>query len=216
MSLINDALRRTRQVQQRAHSSVAQGLQLHPLEAAPRQARGPGLLRLGLLGAAGLCALLMISQGVRGHGPAPTAATAPAARGSSPGQPASPAPTAHDAAGLGPVSASQPAIPAAESPPSPLGAAESATNGRSASAAIVSKSSSPASARAEAAPETSPPGPRPIRLQAIIFHPTRPSAIINGKTLFLGDMLGEMQLVAIGRESATLAGSGQTNLLTLH
>ena len=30
--------------------------------------------------------------------------------------------------------------------------------------------------------------------------------MINGKTLFIGDMLGEMQLVAIGRESATLVG----------
>ena len=39
--------------------------------------------------------------------------------------------------------------------------------------------------------------------------------MINGKTLFVGDMLGEMQLVAIGRQSATLVGAGQTNLLTL-
>jgi hypothetical protein len=39
--------------------------------------------------------------------------------------------------------------------------------------------------------------------------------MINGKTLFVGDMLGKMQLVAIGRESATLAGAGQTNLLRL-
>jgi hypothetical protein len=59
------------------------------------------------------------------------------------------------------------------------------------------------------------PGPPAIRLQAIVFDPARPSAMINGKTLFVGDMLGEMQLVAIGRQSATLVGAGQTNLLTL-
>jgi hypothetical protein len=65
------------------------------------------------------------------------------------------------------------------------------------------------------AAETAPSGPPPIRLQAIVFHPTRPSAMINGRTLFVGDMVGDMRLVAIGRESATLVGAGQTNLLTL-
>ena len=39
--------------------------------------------------------------------------------------------------------------------------------------------------------------------------------MINGKTLFVGDRLGDMELVAVGRGSATLVGGGQTNLLTL-
>jgi hypothetical protein len=59
------------------------------------------------------------------------------------------------------------------------------------------------------------PGPTAVRLQAIIFDPIKPSATINGKTLFIGDMFGEMRLVAIDRQSATLVGAGQTNLLTL-
>jgi hypothetical protein len=68
---------------------------------------------------------------------------------------------------------------------------------------------------AAAAPETPVPGPAPLKLQAIVFHPTRPWAMISGKTLFVGDRLGEMELVAVGRESATLVGAGQTNVLNL-
>jgi hypothetical protein len=52
-------------------------------------------------------------------------------------------------------------------------------------------------------------------LQAIIFNPKRPSAMIGGKTLFIGDKVGDLRVVAIDKNSATLAGGGQTNVLTL-
>jgi len=215
MSLINDALRRTKQVQQQAPPVVAPGPPLQPLETGPLPARGRGSVRLALPCAAGLLALFLILQGVRGHRAAPPSAALPAERGSSAVQPASPTSTGYDAAGPVPLSAGERAMVGAESPRSPVEGTESATNGPSSSIAITSEPGSATNAPVEAAPETSSPGPRPIRLQAIVFHPTRPSAMINGKTLFIGDMLGEMQLVAIGRESATLVGGGQTNLLTL-
>ena len=60
-----------------------------------------------------------------------------------------------------------------------------------------------------------PPKPAPLRLQAIIFNPKRPLAMISGKTLFIGDKLGDLRVVAISKESAILAGAGQTNVLTL-
>ena len=59
------------------------------------------------------------------------------------------------------------------------------------------------------------PKPAPLRLQAIFWSPTRPSAMIGGKTRFVGDKLGEYRVVAIDQESATLAGAGQTNVLSL-
>ena len=59
------------------------------------------------------------------------------------------------------------------------------------------------------------PKPAPLRLQAIVFNPKRPSALISGKTLFLGDKLGDARVVAIDRESATLVGGGKTNVLSL-
>jgi hypothetical protein len=33
--------------------------------------------------------------------------------------------------------------------------------------------------------------PPPLKLQGVIIHPTRPSAIISGKTVFIGDAVGE-------------------------
>jgi len=57
---------------------------------------------------------------------------------------------------------------------------------------------------------TEPPQPPPLRLQAIFLNPSRPSALINGKTLFIGSRLGDAKLVAIGQETA-----GQTNILSL-
>jgi len=39
--------------------------------------------------------------------------------------------------------------------------------------------------------------------------------MINGKTLFVGDKLGEWHVRAIDQESVTLVGAGQTNVLSL-
>ena len=60
-----------------------------------------------------------------------------------------------------------------------------------------------------------PPKPPPLRLQAIVFNPRRPSVVINGRTLFLGEKLGDSRVVAIDQESATLVGAGKTNILTM-
>ena len=60
-----------------------------------------------------------------------------------------------------------------------------------------------------------PPKPPLPKLQAIVFSPARPSIMISGKTLFIGDKLNEFRVTAIDRESATLVGAGQTNVLTL-
>ena len=87
--------------------------------------------------------------------------------------------------------------------------------------ARVPQAASPASAPpAQPAPAPTltappPPKPAPLRLQAIIFNPRRPSAMIGGKTLFVGDKVGDLRIVAIGKDSATLAGGGQTNVLSL-
>lgn len=61
-----------------------------------------------------------------------------------------------------------------------------------------------------------PPEPPPIKLQAILFSPTRPSAIISGKTVFVGDDFREFHVIAIGPHSATLVSGTKTNVLALH
>jgi len=64
------------------------------------------------------------------------------------------------------------------------------------------------------APAT-PPQPEPLRLQAIVFHPTRPSALISGKSLFVGERVQGMKVVNITKDTATVSGNGKNLVLTL-
>jgi hypothetical protein len=59
------------------------------------------------------------------------------------------------------------------------------------------------------------PPPSPLKLQGIIYNPRRPSAVINGRTLFLGDHFRDFRVTSIGADSVTLVGAGQTNVLNL-
>jgi len=69
---------------------------------------------------------------------------------------------------------------------------------------------------AEPATAESPKPPVPaFKLQGIFYHPNRPSALINSKTVFVGDKIGQAKVRAIDRESVTLESEGQTKVLTL-
>jgi hypothetical protein len=57
--------------------------------------------------------------------------------------------------------------------------------------------------------------PLPPRLQGIVFDPRRPSAVINGKTLFVGERFGSLRVSAIAPDRVILIGGGTTNVLTL-
>jgi hypothetical protein len=60
------------------------------------------------------------------------------------------------------------------------------------------------------------PEPRIVpKLQAVVFDLKHPSAIIGGRSVFVGDRVNDLRVVAISRESVTLAGGGQTNVLAL-
>jgi hypothetical protein len=39
--------------------------------------------------------------------------------------------------------------------------------------------------------------------------------MIGGKTIYVGDQVGDFKVVAIAAESATLVSAGQTNILTV-
>jgi hypothetical protein len=54
-----------------------------------------------------------------------------------------------------------------------------------------------------------------LKLQAITFNPARPSAIVSGKTVFVGDRFREFRVLKIGVDSITLVNETQTNVLTL-
>jgi hypothetical protein len=55
--------------------------------------------------------------------------------------------------------------------------------------------------------------PKQTRVQGIFFDPAHPWAIVNGKTVYVGDLIDGMRVAEISRNSVTLAGNGQTNKL---
>jgi len=78
-----------------------------------------------------------------------------------------------------------------------------------------------ASAETPAAPTPTPttasitPGGPTFKLQGIFYRSASPSAMVNGKSVFVGDRVSGAKVRAIDRESVTLEFEGQTKKLTL-
>jgi len=60
-----------------------------------------------------------------------------------------------------------------------------------------------------------PPKPPEPKLQGILLAASRPCAIVNGKTVFVGDRLDEFRVAAISKNSVTLQSETETNVLSL-
>ena len=59
-----------------------------------------------------------------------------------------------------------------------------------------------------------PPKPE-LKLQGIFFNPTRPSAVVNERTVYVGDRVSGMHVRAITPKEVVLASSTETNVLSL-
>lgn len=65
-------------------------------------------------------------------------------------------------------------------------------------------------------PTAATPSHQTFRLQGILYNSTKPSAVINGNTIFVGDKVAEWTVTAISNQTVTLqSGSGEINTLTL-
>ena len=65
-------------------------------------------------------------------------------------------------------------------------------------------------------PVVAPPSGETLRLQAILYNSTRSSAIVNGKTVYVGEQIAGWNVKAIESKSVTLQNaSGKTNILWL-
>lgn len=62
---------------------------------------------------------------------------------------------------------------------------------------------------------TTPPKPPELKLQGILFAAARPCAIVSGKTVFVGDHVGEFRVAAILKNSITLQSGSATKVLSL-
>lgn len=213
MSLINDALKRAKQAQQQTPPPSEPPPHAPPIEPAQHVRHNLGLLLPAMFAIIAMLMLFVLWQAAQKNRPAQANQTTK---------------------GQTEVAASTRTAPSPASPPtptftkidkpSPPSEAANAANMVAAPSALATTNSAVPGNETGAVTNTSPtnalteppaPKPAPLRLQAIIFNPKRPSVMIGGKTLFIGDKLGELRIVAIDRGSAILAGAGQTNVLTL-
>ena len=219
MSLINDALKRARESQEPGPAAAPSAPQLRPVEQSQTHLISPIYLIIGMGMLAIVLGLLLVWQlaqrrdlAQRIQARAPETQSSPAAE----------------------VSTPQPAIQSAATPvPAPKPATAPATASESktpptvaavppAAAPAEAKTSDTTIAPAPAPAATAPAVPQPepvktpiLKLQGITFHPTRPAAMINGRTLFIGDRTGEWRVIAITRDTATLVNGAKTNTLTM-
>jgi hypothetical protein len=59
-----------------------------------------------------------------------------------------------------------------------------------------------------------PPKPE-FKLQGIFFNPARPSAVVNDRTVYVGDRISGLQVRAITPDAVVLTSASETNLLSL-
>lgn len=207
MSLINDALKKAQAAQQQASPPPGEGLHFRPAEEEQYARHSLGVLLPVVLAVVALLVLFFVWRLAQTHSPAiPVRASSPTPAFATP--PAGPSTTAAVAPIL-------PAPPQPASPPVPASVTKATSDSKPAPTTnLVAVETNSVSTNA-VPPADTPPKPAPLKLQGIVFNPQRPSALINGRPVFIGDRVGEFRVLAINQESATLVGAGQTNILTL-
>src|SRR4051812_34297484 len=191
MSLINDALKKAKAAQQTGPAPAAANLQFRPVEtAAEDKGRDKLYLAFGVSVFAALTFVLIwwLAHSDQSDVPRGNNLIVSARTAQPAPQSTAPAPTASSVTVL-PQNAPVPTT-VAQSP-----VATQSTNNVAAEPII--------------------PKPAPLKLQAIFFSPTRPSAMVNGKSLVAGDKIGEFRVLGIDQNSLTLGNSTVTNVLSL-
>jgi len=190
MSLINDALKQAKQNQQ-STPATPPPLEFKPVEAGQQRSRQSGLLIAGLsivlIAIVGLTTTLawFISQKN------------------------SPAVIVQAAANRKPITqtntpVSKPVLVSDDSPAAGAPEMDSPT-------AAKSELLVPESIRTVA--ETI--KPAPLKLQGIFFNANNPSAVVNGRSVNLGERVGAFFVLGISPSTVTLANGSQTNVLSL-
>jgi hypothetical protein len=230
MSLINDALKQAKQAQDSSPSVTTPGLDFRAPSRAQLQSRpGRGLAAPVLIASIAVVVVFAIWKfyPAGGH-PAPVVATAP------PPTVAASLPAVAVASGsaaapaVSPVALSTRANHAATAPD--IKQPETATTINLSAITpivpdlepdtlpnvIVVKPDSASGLRSAIAPAVSaPPKPTVPKLQGIVYSPTRPSAMISGRTLFIGDKFGDQKVARIEADSVTLVSATRTNVMSL-
>lgn len=187
MSLINDALKRAKQAQDNQPPPPLAGAPLHAAPDTPAARWILPVIVLLVLGAGGVAALLWSE-----HGGKPKSASATATI-----LPTTPPPAT---AVVAPAPAPKLSVPA-----------EPATHGL-APTETVPPTNAPEAPVVTAATQPQPPE---LKLQGILYRPDKPEAIINGRTVYVGSHLGEVEITRITQDEVTAVWRKQTIRLKL-
>jgi cytoskeletal protein RodZ len=198
MSLISDALKKARQAQAQ-HPAQHAPPEFRAAESQPDSHAKPSMLIVILLAVAVSLGGFLLWLGLRGQRIAELAAPPPK-------------PTTKSA-----IAEAAAPIPAAP----PKATSFAAVQSSAAPTATVSTTTVPVVAEtpkvvvAAATPPAEPLKPALPRLGGIFYNPTRPSAILNNKTVYVGSHVADFIVLAITAEKVTVAAAGQTNVLSL-
>lgn len=192
MSLINDALKRAKQTQQENPPSTPP-LEFRPVEPGQKEHRRTALLMVGLalvvIALVGLGGALVWYVAQSKETALPVAARVVDA----PLAPlAQAAPVAIAPTNIAEVNEAESIAEPVELPDEPN------TNGVPVVATIVEAIKPPT-----------------LKLQGIFFSPSNPSAVVNGRTVYLGDRVNGYRLLAVSPVAVTFANATETNVLSL-
>ena len=216
MSLINDALKRAKQAQdQTPPPAPSPELHLRPVENPPYVRHGLGIAIPIALAIVALLVLFLVWRWARQDGSAPQKVRAKTLTAQEPVIPSQPAPPID-------VSTPPPAVNPerrveTSKPDKEAGVPPSSAQSKPAAEPTLTQTANDnpsTQAHPAAAEEAEIAKPAPLKLQGIVFSSTRPSAVVSGKPLFIGDRIRDLKVVAIARDSITLVGKGQTNVLS--
>lgn len=178
MSLINDALKRARQVQQETPPVAGPEPEFRPVDPEQADPVSRKLAAPAVLAGVAILAVVLLWQAIRGTPSTEPAPTVVSAR-TPVRQPASPPPVPErvDPDLVAAVEEVSPTVPPAQIPSAPRPAETTPTP--------------------TATTKT-------FRLQAVVYHPQRPSAMVDGQTVFTGDRFADYRVARITRNSVTL------------
>lgn len=220
MSLVNDALKRAKEAHDRQAGQPLRGAPLHTVAPPPASKMWIVALLCFVFALVGAGGGIWYWKKHRSLSPANTeAAATPAYKiimGANPtptaAKPAPAAPVTRPAPVTAKTTAVEPVMPPPATPPAPPAAAP-APKPESASGAIVvdnRRVNLIPPAPAVAAPNIPPPSPPvPLRLQGILYSATKPAAILNGRTVWVGDIISGITISAIEPDRITIIYSNQ-------
>jgi len=206
MSLINDALKRASEAQAKAEPGAKPQFEFRGVEPVQRQPKEFSWFLGSVMFVAVLIGAMFVWETAHRKGKDSDSQPPDSEKGS------------------GPKSRNELKVHAREEerlPGAPLASAKPVDAAQSEAVAVVAVSGTTVQETSKPEPTNSvvavpevvrPAGPK---LQAIVFNPSNPSAIISGKTVFAGDRVGEWRVLSVGRDSATLVKAGETNVLKL-